>query len=80
MDSTPPPLPFYFTRYARDLRPKFSNFFELGHPILKEPPSTPLSKKLWNNNRTVHMNERNQKKNKTKSRNIQTDHAFYYSI
>ena len=26
------------------------------------------------------MNERNQNKNKTKSRHIQIDHAFYYSI
>ena len=36
--------------------------------------------KLWNNNRTEHVNERNQNKNKTKSRHIQIDHAFYYSI
>ena len=36
--------------------------------------------KLWNNNRTEHVNERNQNKNKTKSRHIQTDHALYYSI
>ena len=31
--------------------------------------------KLWNNKRTVHANERNQNKNKTKSRHIQIDHA-----
>ena len=36
--------------------------------------------KLWNNNRTVPVNERNQNKNKTKSRHIQIDHAFYCSI
>ena len=35
---------------------------------------------LWNNNRTVHVNERNQNKSKTKSRHIQIDHASYYSI
>ena len=36
--------------------------------------------KLWSNNRTVHVNERNQNKTKTKSRHIQIDHAFYCSI
>ena len=36
--------------------------------------------KLWNNNRTVHVNERNQNKNKTKSRHIQIDHGLYCSI
>ena len=36
--------------------------------------------KLRSNNRTVHGNERNQNKNKTKSRHIQIDHAFYCSI
>ena len=36
--------------------------------------------KVWNNNHTVHVNERNQNKNKTKSRHIQIDHAFYCSI
>ena len=36
--------------------------------------------KLWNNSRTVHVNEQNQNKNKTKSRHIQIDHAFYCSI
>ena len=36
--------------------------------------------KLWNNNRTMHVNERNQNKNKTKSCHIQIDHAFYCSI
>ena len=33
-----------------------------------------------NNNRIVHESERNQVKNKTSSRHIQTDHAFYCSI
>ena len=35
--------------------------------------------KLWNNNRTVHVNERNQTKTtaKIKSRHIQIDHEFY---
>ena len=36
--------------------------------------------KLWTNNRTAQVNERNQNKNKTKSRHIQIDHAFYCSI
>ena len=50
----------------------------LGCPILNEPPT--LSNKLWNNNHIVHVNERNQNKNKTKSRHIQIDYAFYCSI
>ena len=36
--------------------------------------------KLWKNNRAVYVNKRNQNKNKTKSRQIQVNHAFYYSI
>ena len=36
--------------------------------------------KLWNNNCTVHVNERNQNKNKTKLCHIQIDHAYYCSI
>ena len=36
--------------------------------------------KLWNNNRTVHVNERNQNKTKTKPCHIQIDQAFYCSI
>ena len=36
--------------------------------------------KLQNNNRTVHVKERNQNKNKTKSCHIQVDHTFYCSI
>ena len=36
--------------------------------------------KLWSNSRTVHVNERNQNQNKTNSRHIQIDHAFYCSI
>ena len=35
---------------------------------------------LWNNNHTVHVNERNQNKNKTKSSYIQIDHGFYCLI
>ena len=36
--------------------------------------------KLWNNIQNVHANERNQNKNKTKSRHIQIDHVFYCLI
>ena len=38
--------------------------------------------KLWNNNRTVHVNEQNQTKKlkKTESCHIQIDHVFYCSI
>ena len=36
--------------------------------------------KLWNRNRTEHMNERNQNKSKTKSRHIQINHVFYWLI
>ena len=36
--------------------------------------------KLWSNNSTVHVNKRNQNKNKTKLRHIQIDLAFYCSI
>ena len=36
--------------------------------------------KLRNNNRTMHVNERNQSKNKTKSPHTQIDHAFYCLI
>ena len=36
--------------------------------------------KLWSNNSTVHVNTRNQNKNKTKLRHIQIDLAFYCSI
>ena len=32
--------------------------------------------KLWNNNRNVHVNERNQNKNKTKLSHVQIDHAL----
>ena len=48
------------------LRPKFSHPLDLGRPILIPPPT--LFNKLWNNNRTVHVNKRNQNKNKTKLR------------
>ena len=36
--------------------------------------------KLWKNNLAVHMDKRNQNKYKTKSRHIQINHAFYFSI
>ena len=36
--------------------------------------------KLWNNKRTVHVNERNQNKSKNMSHHIQIDHAFYCSL
>ena len=36
--------------------------------------------KLWNNDRIVHANERNQNKNKTKLRHIQIDHTLFCSI
>ena len=46
------------------------------------PPSstTTFSNKLWNNNRTAYVDERNQKKNKTKSRQIRIYYVFYCSI
>ena len=46
----------------------FPTLLDLGRPFLSEP-SLALPNKLWNNNRTVHMEKRNQ--NKTKSRHIQ---------
>ena len=42
---------------------------DLGRPISKEPLSA-------SPNGTMHVNERHQNKNKTKSCHIQTDHAF----
>ena len=36
--------------------------------------------KLWNNEMWTYVNKWNQNKNKTKSCQIQIDHAFYYSI
>ena len=39
-----------------------------------------FSNKLWNNNRTAHVNEQNQIKNITKSRHIQPDHVLFSSI
>ena len=72
---------------------KLSSFQDPPTPCLSKskiasPPLTldvqfqinPISSKLWNNNRTVHVNERIQNKNKTKSCHIQIDHAFYCSI
>ena len=62
------------------LRPKFFHPLDLGRPILKNLWLPTFSNKLWNNNRTVHVNERNQNKNKIWSRYIQIDHVFYCSI
>ena len=60
---TPYPLsPFH-------LRPKFFHPLDLGRPVLSDTSPT-LSNKLSNNNRTVHVNKQNQKKNKTESRHI----------
>ena len=42
-----------------------------GRPISNRAPSL---------DDTVHVNERNQNKTKTKSRHIQIDHVFYCSI
>ena len=50
------------------------------HPLdLGRPPPT-FSNKFWNDNRTFHVNKRNQNKSIIKSRHIQIDHAFYCSI
>ena len=62
------------------LLPKLFHPLDLGRPVLKETQPPTLSNKLWNSNRTVHVNKRIQNKNKTKSRHIQIDHAFYCSI
>ena len=48
----------------------FSTLLDHGRPFLNEP-SLALPNKLWNNNRTEHVEKRNQSKNKTKSRHIQ---------
>ena len=45
-----------------------------------QPPVLFAKLENLNNNRTVHVNERNQNGNKTKSRHIQIDHVFYCSI
>ena len=62
--------PFY-------LHPKLFHPLDLGRPILNE--NSTLSKKLWKNNHTVHLNERKQNKDKTKLTN-HIDHVFYGSI
>ena len=59
----------------------FSTYFLYSfrnQPILFENPE--IVNKLKNNNRTVRVNQWNQNKNKTKSRHIQIDHAFYCVI
>ena len=61
------------------LCPNFFHPLDFERPILKEPLPT-LSSKLWSNNHTVHVNEQNPNKNRTKSRHCQIDHAFYCSI
>ena len=68
--------------------PKSFLSLDLGRPIINKTPllsrththththtHTTLSNKLENNNRTVHVNEQNQSKNKIKSRHIRIDHA-----
>ena len=68
------------------LSPKLFHPHDLGRPVSNEfsLPSLffflSLFNKLWDSNDTVHVNERIQNKSKTKSRHIQTDHAFYCSI
>ena len=49
-----------------------------NQPVLFAPHEN--VNKPWNNNRIVHANERNQNKSKSKSRNIQFDHAVYCSF
>ena len=70
-------LIFKKTHPSVHLRPKFFYPLDHGRPILNE---LPLSNKLCFNNRTVHVNEGNQNKNKTKSRHFQIDHVFYCTI
>ena len=64
------------------LRPKSFHPLDLGCPTSNEslPLPATLSNRLWNSNRTVHVNERIQNKSKTKSRRIQIDHVSYCSI
>ena len=79
---------FQKTLFSVHLPPNFLHPLDLGRPILNQlpppppppppSPSTTLANKLWNNNRTVHVNEQNQNKNKTTSRHIQIDHTFWF--
>ena len=65
-----------FSRLPTPLSIYVRNFFTpltLDGQYQTTPPSS-------SPNDTVHVNERNQNKNKTKSRHIQIDHAFYSSI
>ena len=55
----------------------FSTHFAINLFYLQELENV---NKPWNNNRTEHVIKRNKSKNKTKSRHIQIDHAFYCSI
>ena len=62
--------------------------FKTPHPlsICVRNSTTPLTfevqfqTKPLSLNDTLHVKEHNQNKNKTKSRHIQIDYAFYYSI
>ena len=58
----PPPLSIYAQNFCVPW-PWVNNF---ERTIPTPPPSRYKNNKLWNNNRTVHLNERNQNKNKTK--------------
>ena len=62
------------------LHPECLHSLDIERPILNEVLSPIFSNKLWNYNRTVHVNERTQKKNITESCHIQINHAFYCSI
>ena len=58
------------------------NYSDFQHSFCNQPvlfAQLENVNKLWNNNRAVHVNKKNQNKNKTKSRHIQIDHAFYCS-
>ena len=51
---------------------KFFHPLDLGRSISNKALSSP--------NNTVHVNERNRKKDQTKSRHLQIDHVFHCSI
>ena len=72
----------YFSRLPTPLSiyiQSFSTPLNLGRPTVNETLPT-LSGKLWNNNRTVYVNDRNQNKNKTKSRHIQIDRSLLFNL